>query len=242
MNRPANARFTLIELLVVIAIIAILASMLLPALSQAREKARAAKCQGNLKQLGAATAMYAADQDDYFPSARVQWVTGTNRTWYSKTGPIALYLGLDKSSDTVYYAPQGATVLNCPSSRWNYYGNNNNGDFIDYAANLFLLNDVVAAKSSNPTWRPYTKQGAVSDADAVLLYFDRLQSNRLDDATGTIGWTPYARWIETGTSRPLQIQTNRHGGSMNLAWVDGHVGSKLYLTLTAKDFSTVLAF
>src|SRR5579862_8507131 len=67
--RPVRFGFTLIELLVVLAIIAILAAILFPVFAQAREKARAAACLSNEKQIGIGIMMYAQDYDETYPMA-----------------------------------------------------------------------------------------------------------------------------------------------------------------------------
>jgi len=79
-------RFTLIELLIVIAIIAILAGMLLPALSKAKQKAQAVLCTSNLKQVAQVVQIYADDSDDFFPGNTTIVPTFYAFNLYKKTG------------------------------------------------------------------------------------------------------------------------------------------------------------
>lgn len=207
-----NRAFTLIELLVVIAIIAILAAMLLPALSKAKQKAHAVVCLNNLKQWGLATQIYATDNGDYLPPDGTPnpGNNATNTGWYIQL-PQVLTLPRYHAMPwrTNGAADVGRSVWICPSNPRRSNGNN----LFHYCLNQYI-NDT--GDENRPV-----KISSLRQHSALVYLFD---SKNLP-AVGT----------------PNYVHTNLHSGGAQFTFLDGHsarFNSKEYWDYAAKKGRT----
>jgi prepilin-type processing-associated H-X9-DG protein/prepilin-type N-terminal cleavage/methylation domain-containing protein len=211
-------RFTLIELLVVIAIIAILASMLLPALKSARRTAKSIACRGNLKQLSSANSMYTTDTDGWLP-----WSITNTKLWDYQLMP---YLNYPQDS-TEANKKSGFSIFHCPFGEMNSYPN------IPYRSKGYVYNYNVARHADYAGHKGF-RVTEVKSPTTVMLMLDGAYPN-----TGTEGWT----FCNTGNLAFFDYQGaleyiayDRHDSKPNIAFADGHVDNgKRGLYVAARD-------
>ena len=242
-NLKPRAGFTLIELLVVIAIIAILASILFPVFAQAREKARAATCLSNQKQIALGILSYNQDYDGTYPmSVRadgVEWTTMVQP--YIKNGDV----GGNTADGQPYNYSEG--IFACPSFPTVHPAGT------DHQANNFHLRYDVFPPYSNSTgytWSPMrfpTVTESQVDSPASKMAMDEPGANTFTDSSSfayyvTDEWA-WQSWhgagkadialangdcdskVDWNWASCQMLPRYRHTNTTNVLWLDGHVKS-----------------
>jgi len=204
--------FTLIELLVVIAIIAILAAMLLPVLSQAREKAKGSICMNNLKQCGMAIFMYTNDYNEYFPP-HGQWARYVVH-YTSPTQPVcaaAYHIGWNSD---IYYCPRTKPTIKA-------YDDNPSSPKYRHSEAVYGMNIAF-----NGYWLGrWPKLRDVKSPSKMFILADSVMISR--------GWQYGFYSAEPGLGDKRVF--GRHTGRAGCLFVDGHVEMPLADQLACGD-------